>query len=219
MFKKCLGLLTLVPLLSVAHPHAFIDMQSKVLVEKGELVGFSMQWVLDEPSSASIIYDLAQSTQPSDKQRLIEEAMKNIVNEHYFSYLFDKDKKKIKYKAQPQNYGMKSNGTQVMYYFDFLLSKPQVLKENQFELATYDPTYFVAMTYPTQKKPTENKPIENKQSAVDFSQLPAQCTGKVIEPNVDEKVREYAASLDRSQRDEDSSLGEVFSQKVEIVCH
>ncbi|MFZ7217443.1 DUF1007 family protein [Avibacterium avium] len=214
MFKKCLGLLALVPLLSVAHPHAFIDMQSKVLVEKGELVGFSMQWVLDEPSSASIIYDLAQSTQPSDKQRLIDEAMKNIVNEHYFSYLFDKDKKKIKYKAQPQNYGMKSNGTKIMYYFDFLLSKPQVLKENQFELATYDPTYFVAMTYPT-----ENKPTENKQSAVDFSQLPAQCTGKVTEPKVDEKVREYAASLDRSQRDEDSSLGEVFSQKVEIVCH
>ncbi|MFZ7275281.1 DUF1007 family protein [Avibacterium avium] len=214
MFKKCLGLLTLVPLLSVAHPHAFIDMQSKVLVEKGELVGFSMQWVLDEPSSASIIYDLAQSTQPSDKQRLIDEAMKNIVNEHYFSYLFDKDKKKIKYKAQPKNYGMKSNDTQVMYYFDFLLSKPQVLKENQFELATYDPTYFVAMTYPT-----ENKPTENKQSAVDFSQLPVQCSGKVIEPNVDEKVREYAASLDRSQRDEDPSLGKVFSQKVEIICN
>ncbi|MCW9709892.1 zinc transporter binding subunit ZevA [Avibacterium sp. 21-586] len=214
MFKKCLGLLALVPLFSVAHPHAFIDMQSKVLVEKGELVGFSMQWVLDEPSSASIIYDLAQSTQPHDKQKLIDEAMKNIVNEHYFSYLFDKNKKKIKYKAQPQNYGMKSNGSQVMYYFDFLLSKPQVLKENQFELATYDPTYFVAMTYPTQ-----NKHTQNKQSAVDFSQLPTQCTGKVIEPNVDEKVREYAASLDRSQRDEDSSLGEVFSQKVEIVCH
>ncbi|MFZ7240702.1 zinc transporter binding subunit ZevA [Avibacterium endocarditidis] len=208
MFKKCLGLVTLVPLLSVAHPHAFIDMQSKVLVEKGELVGFSMQWVLDEPSSASIIYDLAQSTQPSDKQRLIDEAMKNIVNEHYFSYLFDKDKKKIKYKAQPQNYGMKSNGTQVMYYFDFLLSKPQVLKENHFTLATYDPTYFVAMSYPEQLK-----------SAVDFSALPAQCQGNVIEPNVDEKMREYAASLDRSQRDEDPSLGKVFSQKVEIICN
>ncbi|MFU2089786.1 DUF1007 family protein [Avibacterium avium] len=215
MLQKCLALLLLCwPILGGAHPHAFIDMKSKVLVQQEQLMGFSMQWVLDEPSSASIIYDLAQSTQPSDKQRLIDEAMKNIVNEHYFSYLFDKDKKKIKYKAQPQNYGMKSNGTQVMYYFDFLLSKPQVLKENQFELATYDPTYFVAMTYPT-----ENKPTENKQSAVDFSQLPAQCTGKVIEPNVDEKVREYAASLDRSQRDEDSSLGEVFSQKVEIVCH
>ncbi|MFZ7158146.1 zinc transporter binding subunit ZevA [Avibacterium gallinarum] len=215
MLQKCLALLLLCwPILGVAHPHAFIDMKSKVLVQQEQLMGFSMQWVLDEPSSASIIYDLAQSTQPSDKQRLIDEAMKNIVNEHYFSYLFDKDKKKIKYKAQPQNYGMKSNGTQVMYYFDFLLSKPQVLKENQFELATYDPTYFVAMTYPTQ-----NKPTEIKQSAVDFSQLPAQCTGKVIEPNVDEKVREYAASLDRSQRDEDSSLGEVFSQKVEIVCH
>ncbi|MCW9718051.1 zinc transporter binding subunit ZevA [Avibacterium sp. 21-599] len=210
MLRKCLSVLVLLPLSCFAHPHAFIDMHNKVLVEDGRLVGFSMQWVLDEASSASIIYDLTQSTQPSDKQKLIDEAMKNIVNEHYFSYLFDKNKNKIKYKAQAQHYGMKSNGTQVMYYFDFLLSNPQLLKGNQFELATYDPTYFVAMTYPT---------LNNKQSAVDFSQLPAQCSGKVVEPNVDQKVREYAASLDRSQRNEDSSLGEVFSQKVEIVCN
>ncbi|CDF99523.1 zinc transporter binding subunit ZevA [Avibacterium paragallinarum] len=214
MLKKSLGLLWFIPLLSVAHPHAFIDMQNKVLVQEEQLIGFSMQWTLDEPSSASIIYDLNQSREPAQKQKLVDEAMKNIVNEHYFSYLFDKDKKKIKYQAQPQNYGMKSNGSQVIYYFDFLLSKPQLLKNNRFELSTYDPTYFVAMSYPE-----AHKHLNKKQNTVDFSALPPQCQGKVIEPNVDEKIRQYAAALDRNQRDEDRSLGQIFSQKVEILCN
>ncbi|MFQ1048408.1 DUF1007 family protein, partial [Avibacterium paragallinarum] len=111
-------------------------------------------------------------------------------------------------------YGMKSNGSQVIYYFDFLLSKPQLLKNNRFELSTYDPTYFVAMSYPE-----AHKHLNKQQNAVDFSALPSQCQGKVIESNVDEKMRQYAASLDRNQRDEDRSLGQIFSQKVEILCN
>ena len=203
--KKLLSLI-LFPLSCIAHPHAFIDIQTKVLVEKEQLKGFSMQWTLDEASSASVLYDLTHASKPSTKQQLINEAMSNIVYEHYFSYLFDKNNKKIKYQTQPQNYGMNSNGRQVTYYFDFLLSKPQLLKENHFILMTYDPTYFVAMAYP-------------KKSAVDFSSLPTQCLGKVVEPNVNNKIRDYAASLDRSQRDEDRTLGEMFSQKLEILCH
>ena len=103
----------------LAHPHAFIDMKTKVLVDKQQLVGFSMQWILDEPSSAAVLYDVKQAK--SDKkalQKLIDEVIGNVVNEHYFSYLFDKQGNKVKYSAKPQNYGMKSSGAQVLYYFD-----------------------------------------------------------------------------------------------------
>ena len=65
-----------------AHPHAFIDMKTKVLVEKQQLVGFSMQWILDEPSSAAVLYDVKQAK--GDKkalQKLIDEVIGNVVNE------------------------------------------------------------------------------------------------------------------------------------------
>ena len=42
--------------------------------------------------------------------------------------------------------------------------------------------------------------------AVDFSSLPANCKGEVLEPNVDEKIQSYASSLDKSQKNEDDSL-------------
>ena len=41
---------------------------------------------------------------------------------------------------------------------------------------TYDRTYYVAMRY-----------AETGKRAVDFSSLPANCKGEVLEPNVDEK--------------------------------
>lgn len=60
--------------------------------------------------------------------------------------------------------------------------------------------------------------LYEKPSVVDFSSLPHTCRGEMIDPNVDEKTREYAQALDRSQREADYSLGAVFAQKVIITC-
>ena len=131
--------------------------------------------------------------------------MQNVVSEHYFSYLYDKKGNKIKYSRKPQNYGLRADGLSVVYYFDFMLSKPQLLTDSRLTLEVYDPTYYVSMYY-------------EKPSVVDFSSLPHTCRGEMIDPNVDEKTWEYAQALDRSQREADYSLGAVFAQKVIITC-
>ena len=121
--------------MSIAHPHAFVEMKNKILVEDNQLIGFSMRWVLDEASSAEMLYDLALAgDDESMKQALAKEVMQNVVNEHYFSYLYDQYQNKIKYSAKPRHYGLKAEGTRIVYYFDFLLSEPQLLKNNQFTL-------------------------------------------------------------------------------------
>ncbi|MGC6358896.1 zinc transporter binding subunit ZevA [Bisgaard Taxon 45] len=207
--RYCFGVVCLLFAIVVqAHPHAFIDMKTKILVQEQQLIGFSMQWTLDEASSAAVLYDLRQTRGDKEAlQALIEEVMGNIVHEHYFSYLYDKAGKKIKYRAKPQNYGMKSNQNQVQYYFDFLLSQPRTLAKDELTLLTYDPTYYVAMYYD-----------QGNKNALDFSALPPQCQGRVIEPQVDAKIREYASSLDQTQRNEDDSLGVIFAQKVMLLC-
>ena len=207
--KKYLFYLALFTALNIqAHPHAFIDMQTKPLVKDNQLVGFSTQWLLDEASSSGVLYDVMQTKgDKAAKQKLIDEVMVNIVNEHYFSYVFDKENHKIKYKKQPENYGMNIKGNNVEYYLDFLLAQPQELKGNEFTLMTYDSTYYVAMRY-----------VETGKRAVDFSSLPGNCKGEVLEPNVDEKIKSYASSLDKSQKNENDSLGVLFAQKVKIKC-
>ena len=207
--KKCLFYLVLFTALNIqAHPHAFIDMQTKPLVKDNQLIGFSTQWLLDEASSSSILYDVKQAKgDKAAQQKLVDEVMDNVVNEHYFSYVFDKDNHKIKYTKHPENYGMRVKGNEVEYYFDFLLAQPQTLQNNEFTLMTYDSTYYVAMRY-----------VETGKRAVDFSSLPGNCKGEVLEPNVDEKIKSYASSLDKSQKNEDDSLGVLFAQKVKIKC-
>ena len=207
--KKCLFYLALFTALNIqAHPHAFIDMKTKPLVKDNQLIGFSTQWLLDEASSSAVLYDVKQAKgDKTAQQKLVDEVMNNVVSEHYFSYVFDKDNHKIKYTKHPENYGMRIKGNEVEYYFDFLLAQPQALQNNEFTLMTYDRTYYVAMRY-----------AEPGKRAVDFSALPVNCKGEVLEPNVDEKIKSYASSLDKSQKNEDDSLGVLFAQKVKIKC-
>ena len=189
----------------LAHPHAFIDMQTTPIIENNQLTGLSMKWTLDEPSSSAVIYDMKQAKTKNEQQKLIDDVMRNVVSEHYFSYLYDNQHNKIKYSPHPKNYGVKIRGLQLQYYFDVPLAHSQQLEKNVFSLQTYDPTYYVAMTY-------------TSKSAVDFSALPKNCQGKLIEPNVDEKIQAYASSLDKSQKNEDDSLGVMFAQKIIIQC-
>ena len=189
----------------LAHPHAFIDMQTTPIIENNQLTGLSMKWTLDEPSSSAVIYDMKQAKTKNEQQKLIDDVMGNVVSEHYFSYLYDNQHNKIKYSPHPKNYGVKIQGLRLQYYFDVPLAHSQQLEKNVFSLQTYDPTYYVAMTY-------------TSKSAVDFSALPKNCQGKLIEPNVDEKIQAYASSLDKSQKNEDDSLGVMFAQKIIIQC-
>ena len=189
----------------LAHPHAFIDMQTAPIIENNQLTGLSMKWTLDEASSSAVIYDMKQAKTKNEQQKLIDDVMGNVVSEHYFSYLYDNQHNKIKYSPHPKNYGVKIQGLQLQYYFDVPLTHSQNLEKNTFSLQTYDPTYYVAMTYASK-------------SAVDFSALPKNCQGKLIEPNVDEKIQAYASSLDKSQKNEDDSLGVMFAQKIIIQC-
>ena len=59
--KLPLGLLLISPFSALAHPHAFIDMQTKPLVKDNQLMGFSTQWLLDEASSSAVLYDVKQA--------------------------------------------------------------------------------------------------------------------------------------------------------------
>ena len=38
-----------------AHPHSFLDIQTKALMQETQLTGFQMHWTLDEIASAVLI--------------------------------------------------------------------------------------------------------------------------------------------------------------------
>ena len=74
MFKNLLlRLLVISPFSALAHPHAFIDMQTKPLVKDNQLIGFSTQWLLDEASSSAVLYDVKQAKgHKAAQQKLVD---------------------------------------------------------------------------------------------------------------------------------------------------
>lgn len=203
LFLLILGLWIGLPV--SAHPHAFIDMQTDFIVDKDNLVGFRMKWLFDEPASAEILYDIRRSKNDTNaRQKIADEIMQNIINQHYFSYFYVNSGESMQYTRQPDNYSINIIERQLLFSFNFYLSQPQPIKNLQAQLFTYDPSYYVAMSYPHTETVT----------------LPThpQCQVKVNTPTVEDTIRNYAAGLDRSQRDEDLTLGVQFAQEVLLSC-
>ena len=140
------------------------------------------------------------------QQKLVDEVMANVVNEHYFSYVFDKENHKIKYTKHPENYGMRVKGNEVEYYFDFLLAQHRPCKI--MNLRWWLMTALIMWQCGMQKLAKERLIFHH------FLQTAkARCWNLMSM-----KIQSYASSLDKSQKNEDDSLGVLFAQKVKIKC-
>lgn len=192
-----------------AHPHGFVELETELLLKQQDLVAVRTSWVLDELNSSSLVYDINNG---EDVNVLLAEMMFNIVNEHYFSYLYKingKDKQVVKYSSLPQNSALKINAKQqAKISFDFMLAKPLPMKNNEIELQTYDSTYYIAMNY-----------LSPKNVKFSGSNNSLNCKISLKQPNVAKNIIDYAKSLDKTQRDEDYSLGENFAQTIIFKCN
>ncbi|TNG96553.1 DUF1007 family protein [Pasteurellaceae bacterium USgator11] len=188
-----------------AHPHAFIDMQTQFLIKDQQLIGLRMAWLFDEAASSELIYDIQISQNPAETKRQISDSiMQNIVNQHYFSYFYDQRQQPLKYTSKPDQYQLNVIGNHILFSFNFYLSQAQPIHNFHGTLSSYDPSYYVAMTYPQAPART----------IADYPQ----CQVTLQTPNVDQKIKDYAASLDKSQKDDDMTLGALFAQQVVLSC-
>lgn len=51
---------------AVAHPHSFITLKTQIMVKDEQVTGLKMRWVMDELTSADLLYD-AGNAKPGEK--------------------------------------------------------------------------------------------------------------------------------------------------------
>ena len=113
-----------------AHPHSFLDIQTKALMQETQLTGFQMHWTLDEIASAELIYEVKSSKNPEEtKKKITQEMIDTAKNEHYFSYLYEIAQNRIVFRVK------------------FYLETPQELKNAPATLMSYEPTYYMGIEY------------------------------------------------------------------------
>ncbi|ADP09746.1 ABC-type uncharacterized transport system, periplasmic component [Erwinia sp. Ejp617] len=190
-----------------AHPHSFIAMQTTLVHRGDSLTGLKMRWVMDEITSADLLYD-AGNAQPDSEvwKKLAAEVMANVLVQHYFTEFWHQ-KQPVKFDQMPMQYHLSRQGHKAVLGFVLPLSHPQPLKGQRYRFATFDPTYFVDMYYDSEKDLTV--PPE----------LASQCRLQLQTPQPGASVKAYALALDKADAPaEERELGRQFAQQVTLIC-
>ncbi len=195
------------PMAASAHPHSFIDMQTTLVTQQQQLTGLKMVWTMDEITSADLLYDAQKAKTDSDIwKKLAAEVMARVLSQHYFTDFY-RDGKPVRYLDLPSEYKLSRKGDQAVLEFVMPLAVPQTLSGKPMIFSTFDPSYFVDMTY-------------KDQSALHLPpELAKSCHITLFTPKPDASLQSYALSLDKADAPpEDMDLGQQFAQKVTLQC-
>nr|WP_223881687.1 DUF1007 family protein [Affinibrenneria salicis] len=191
-----------------AHPHSFIDMRTTVESQNDKITGLRMHWVMDPITSADLLYDAGNAPAGSEIwKKLAAEVMANVLGQHYFTDVY-RAGKAVKYASMPKEYRLSRQGNHAVLEFVLLLAAPQPLAGEPLLISTYDPTWFVDMTY------------RDEQAITLPDALRSRCQARLFTPKPDDSLRNYAQSLDKQDApDEDVELGKQFAQRITLQCH
>lgn len=192
-----------------AHPHSFLDMKNKVLINQEKLEGFEFSWWLDEITSSELIYEIRSAANKDDAiKKMTAEMDQSAVDNGYFSELYNADDQKLTFNDQPLNSSVEIQDNRVVYHFTLALAEPLSLKGQVLRFYTFEPSYYLSMAYEKAEDVTSSE--QNI------------CQIKMEEPKVNQDLRLYASKLDKTDTPDlppnSLSLGAQFAQKVSIVC-
>lgn len=192
---------------ALAHPHSFISLVSTVMVKDGQLTGLQMRWTMDEMTSADLLYDAGDAKPDSPVwKKLAAEVMANVLGQHYFTEFWHNGEK-VKFVNMPIEYGLARVDHQAVLTFILPLAHPQPLKGQTYRFATFDPSYFVDMSY---DQPSDARLPEA---------LKPNCKISVVTPQPTQDMQAFALSLDKADAPpEDMELGKQFAQQVTLQC-
>jgi len=195
-----------VPLAAQAHPHAWIDVQSTVVLSPdGTFATIKEQWLFDELYSAAIMDGMAADS-PSGQATVREYAAMAIENLKPYDY-FTKitvDGKPI-HLDQASEFAGTMQGNQLLLTFTAPLSRPVDPTAHQVTYAIYDPSYFIRMMHRPEQPPV----IEGQAGQA--------CRLRVAAPNPTPEDIARAYALDRGAQAEEG-FGDLFAEKVRIQC-
>lgn len=204
------GYLALLGLISCplhAHPHSFISLKTTPVIEGNALTGLKMTWLMDELTSADLLYDAggAKPGSPVWKQ-LAAEVMANVIKQHYFTEVWQRGKR-VAFTDSPAEYSLQSEGDKAMLTFVLPFATPQPLAGARIQFSTFDPSFYVDMKYDRDK------------DALLPAELADKCEISISTPEPSESMLTFAASLDKDDAPpEDMALGKQFAQKVRLQC-
>lgn len=147
---------------AVAHPHILIDAKATVVFDaNGAVTGLRHSWTFDTPFSSWMIQGLDTDgdgeTSSAEMQDLADENMVGLADYGFYTYAGEGDALMHFTPAGDQRMAYEDGHVVLTYSLDATEPMPA---GSRFELAVYDPEYYVAISFAEQGSVTlENAPV------------------------------------------------------------
>jgi ABC-type uncharacterized transport system substrate-binding protein len=194
------------PATSEAHPHAWIDLDSRLVFDtEGRLEAVALHWLFDEFYTAFIAEEFTTSgLAPSAfLEEVAAENLANLEEYHYFTDL-KQDGAKLAL-GDIRRFATGLEGERLWLEFEIALAEPADPTRGRIDLAVYDPTYWIEVLYHPGQSPT-----------LDGIDADA-CTVFVMPPTPTPEQIAQAFALDFNQTGE-NGLGRYFAEIAQIDC-
>ena len=198
--------LSLPPVIPKAHPHAWIDLDSRLIFDAaGKLEAVELHWLFDEFYTAFIAEEFTTANL-APSAFLEEVAAENLANLEAYDYFTDlrQDGTKLPL-GEVRRFATGLESERLWLEFEVALAEPADPTRGRIDLAVYDPSYWIEVLYHPGHSPTLD--------GIDA----AACTVFVMPPTPTPEQIAQAFALDINQTGE-NGLGRHFAEIAQIDC-
>ncbi|MDZ7851916.1 MAG: DUF1007 family protein [Halomonas sp.] len=202
----------LLPLPVVAHPHGWIDLRMRlVLDDQGRLEALQQSWRLDPFYSLVVLEELEREQGGGGLEAALDqlgsEIRDNLSPQGYFTELQLGDERLGL--GEVDNYTVLERDGRIEFVFLLPLTEPRVIEGETLSYRVFDPTYYIEVVH----EADGNEPLDD--ALVVGGELVCETRILAAEPDP-ERVLE-AAMLDVDDTAE-TGLGRHFAETGEVVC-
>lgn len=189
-----------------SHPHAWIDLRSRVLLnDKGEIRALELAWWFDDYYTVLVAEELGTGEQPTEDylDEIAERNLSNLQEYEYFTAItYDGERQAV---SEVTRYDTEVRDGRLWMRFEVPLATPIDPKAGEVTFSVYDPTYWIEIVH------LEGEPI------LFSGERAEQCLGEIKQPNPTIEEVSLAAALDQDETAGDG-LGELFAETVVVSC-
>ena len=191
---------------SQAHPHAWIDVESTIVLSSdGVIAAIEETWVFDELYTAGLMEEIASDGRPQQAAlgKFAARVIEDLGPYGYFMRV-TADGRPVRLAAVTQ-FKSEMKGRQLSLSFTAPLDELADPKRHAVQFSVFDPSYFIKMTHRPEAPPSFKNDAEHH------------CRARVQQPDPSPESILRAFSLDRGATPQDD-LGQLFAEKVYIQC-
>lgn len=188
-----------------AHPHSWVDIETKIIGQDNQISGLQMSWRFDDMTSMYVLddEDMSPENKQSTLQRLADDMLENMQRVHFMTYIGFDDQQHYELKAT-RTANLQQDGLRLILHFRLELITP-IIVNSRVSLRVFDPSYYTDMSW------LDAGDVQLS------SALSARCKVDIVAPQANAQQMAYAMALP-ADSEADNNLGALFTQKAEVQC-